>query len=257
MAAGCELAADGAEVPALSAVMARLPNPEINLAAYGGVVFPLALIIEAPIIMLLAASTALSKDWASYLRIRRYMMIAGAGLTALHVLVAFTPLYYVVVRGILRRAGRDRRAGAHRPDDHDAVDLVHRLPAVQPGGADPLRPFAHRRGGHGHSPDRRSPVLGVGYCIGTDPGDRGGDLRGRGRGDRARRSTRGWWSRPVLRNELAAAPPVEPALTYRAFFAFYIPLVLTSLLTLLATPIGSAALSRMPRALTRWRPGRW
>ena len=55
--------------------------------------------------------------------------------------------------------------------------------------------------------------------------------------------------RPVLRNELAAAPPVEPALTYRAFFAFYIPLVFTSLLSLLATPIGSAALSRMPRAL--------
>ena len=56
----------GAELPALSAVIARLPHPEINLAAYGGVVFPLALIIESPIIMLLAASTALCKDWASY-----------------------------------------------------------------------------------------------------------------------------------------------------------------------------------------------
>ena len=71
----------GAEVPTLSAIVARLPNPEINLAAYGGVVFPLALIIESPIIMLLAASTALSQDWASYLKIRRYMMIAGASLT--------------------------------------------------------------------------------------------------------------------------------------------------------------------------------
>ena len=54
------------ELPALSAIVARLPNPKINLAAYGGIVFPLALIIEAPIIMLLAASTALSKDWKSY-----------------------------------------------------------------------------------------------------------------------------------------------------------------------------------------------
>jgi hypothetical protein len=55
----------GTELPAVSAVVARLPNPEINLAAYGGIVFPLSLIIEAPIIMLLAASTVSSKDWAS------------------------------------------------------------------------------------------------------------------------------------------------------------------------------------------------
>ena len=91
----------GAELPALSAVVARLANPEINLAAYGGVVFPLALIVESPIIMLLAASTALSKDWDSYMKLRRFMMIAGATLTALHILVAFTPLYYLVVGTII------------------------------------------------------------------------------------------------------------------------------------------------------------
>src|SRR5512139_1627414 len=91
----------GAELPALSAVVARLADPETNLAAYGGVIFPLALIIESPIIMLLAASTALSKDMASYLKIRRFMMISGALLTMLHVLIAFTPLYYVVVVNIL------------------------------------------------------------------------------------------------------------------------------------------------------------
>src|SRR4030066_864823 len=91
----------GAELPALSAVVARLANPEINLAAYGGVVFPLALIIESPIIMLLAASTALSKDWNSYRKLYRFMMVSGAGLTVLHILVAFTPLYYVVVETIL------------------------------------------------------------------------------------------------------------------------------------------------------------
>jgi hypothetical protein len=51
----------------------------------------------------------------------------------------------------------------------------------------------------------------------------------------------------VLRDQLSVAPPVEPALTYLAFFAFYFPLVLTSLLVLLALPIGSAALSRMPQ----------
>ena len=80
------------ELPAVSAIIARLPYPTINLAAYGGIVFPISLIIEAPIIMLLAASTALSKDYASYQKLRRFMMLAGGSLTLLHILVAFTPL---------------------------------------------------------------------------------------------------------------------------------------------------------------------
>jgi len=89
------------EIPALSAVIARLPDPRINLAAYGGIIFPLALIIEAPVIMLLAASVALSKDWASYQKIRRFMLAAGAILTGVHLLIAFTPLYDVLVGQIM------------------------------------------------------------------------------------------------------------------------------------------------------------
>ncbi len=55
--------------------------------------------------------------------------------------------------------------------------------------------------------------------------------------------------RSVLRVDLKPAPVLQPALTYRAFAAFYLPLVMTSLLTLLIQPLGSAALGRMPRAL--------
>jgi hypothetical protein len=66
------------ELPAMSAFVARMPNAAINLAAYGGIVFPIALIIESPILMLLSASTALSKDWASYIKIRRFMMFTSA-----------------------------------------------------------------------------------------------------------------------------------------------------------------------------------
>jgi len=51
------------EGPMVSAVIARLADPKIHLAAYGGIVFPVALLVESPIIMLLAASTALCKDW--------------------------------------------------------------------------------------------------------------------------------------------------------------------------------------------------
>lgn len=49
----------GCELPAISAVMARLPDPDFPLATYGGIVFPISLLSEAPIIML-AASTKLA-----------------------------------------------------------------------------------------------------------------------------------------------------------------------------------------------------
>jgi hypothetical protein len=41
------------------------------------------------------------RDWASFARMRRFMMIASAALTALHVLIVFTPLYDVIARHLL------------------------------------------------------------------------------------------------------------------------------------------------------------
>ena len=89
------------EGPALNIVVARQADPKIHLAAYGSLVLPLALLIEAPTIMLLAASTALCKDCAAYRKIRRFMHVTSAALTALHALVAFTPLYGLIVRGVI------------------------------------------------------------------------------------------------------------------------------------------------------------
>ncbi len=48
------------EGPFLAAIIARLANPKFNLAAYG-VAFSFAVFIEAPIIMIMSASTALAK----------------------------------------------------------------------------------------------------------------------------------------------------------------------------------------------------
>jgi len=43
----------------------------------------------------------LSKDWESYQKIRRFMMILGASLTFLHLMVVLTPLYDLVVVKLL------------------------------------------------------------------------------------------------------------------------------------------------------------
>ena len=118
------------ELPALSAVIARLEDPEIHLAAYGGVVFPIALIIEAPVIMLLAASTALSKDWASYSLLRNYMRHRKYHINwpayrgCLH-----TALLYCCRRHPWR-ATRNCRTCPNRLKDHDPVDMGHCIPAI-------------------------------------------------------------------------------------------------------------------------------
>jgi len=238
----------GAEMPALSAIVARLAKPEINLAAYGGVVFPLALIIESPIIMLLAASTALSKDWPSYLKLRRFMMRAGALLTLLHVLVAFTPLYYVVVAGVV----------GVPPEivEPARVGLMIMTPwtwsiAYRRFHQGVLIRFGHSRAVGIGSLLRLCTdglVLTIGYLMGSIPGivvATSAVIAG----VIGEAIYVGLCVQPVLRDQLKQAPLVEPPLTFQAFLAFYVPLAMTSLLNLLVQPIGSAALSRMPYAL--------
>ena len=89
-----------AELPLISAVIARFPAPAINLAAWG-VAFSISILIQSPSTMLLAASTTLSKDWASYRKLSRFMYLFVGGLTSLHILIAFTPIYYVLMEDIL------------------------------------------------------------------------------------------------------------------------------------------------------------
>lgn len=238
----------GVELPALSAVVARLPNPAINLAAYGGIVFPLALIIESPVIMLLAASTALSKDLASYQLIRRFMLVTAAALTGLHILIAFTPLYYFVAERLL-----------------GAPQVI-----VEPGriGLMIMTPWtasiAYRRFNQGvlirynHSKKvgigtvvRLSAdliVLLIGYSMGTIEGIIVATCAVSA-GVISEAIYSGIVVRPVVKNQVENMTPIQPPLSMNTFLKFYYPLVLTSLLTLLLQPIGSASLSRMPLAL--------
>jgi len=63
------------EGPFLAGIIARLPMEKINLAAYG-VSYALALVTEAPVIMLLSASVALVTSPSGFRKMRRftYMM---------------------------------------------------------------------------------------------------------------------------------------------------------------------------------------
>lgn len=236
----------GIEMPVITAVMARLENPEISLAAHGGVIFPIALIVEAPIIMLLSASTALCKDWDSYQKIYRFMMITGLILTAIHILIAFTPLFdLVVVRllGVPDEIVEPARIGlrvitpwtwaiAYRRFQQGVMIRYGHADAVGVGTIIRLVTDAV--------------VLGGGLLLGSVPGYIIG-AAAQGISTTAEAVYAGIRVQPILK-EVKLQTKTEP-LTWKVFYAFYIPLALTSFLSLVWQPIGSAALSRMPMAL--------
>ncbi len=89
-----------AEQPGLSAVIARMADPELHLASFG-VVLAIALVIESPIIQMLSAATALSGSLENYRLLMRFMLIMAVALTAIHLLVALTPAYDLIVGGML------------------------------------------------------------------------------------------------------------------------------------------------------------
>ncbi len=88
------------EQPALAAVVARLPDETVNLAAFG-IAFSLALVVESPIIQLLTAGTALAGDRRRYRTLLRFMHLLAVVLTLLHLLIALTQLFEFIVRTLL------------------------------------------------------------------------------------------------------------------------------------------------------------
>jgi len=238
----------GIELPIVSAVMARLADPEIHLAAYGGVVFPIALIIEAPVIMLLAASTALSRDWTSYVFLRRFMFRMSGVLTILHILVAFSPLYDVVVADVL-----------HVPEPIREPARLGLMLMTPWTGAIAIRRFQQGvmiRYGQTRSIGLGTAlrlfvnisILGCGLYWGTIPGIIVTTVAV-SFGVLTEAVVVNRLVQPLLLKMQADQNTVPLPLTMSRLLRFYVPLAMTSFLALIALPIGSAALSRMPRAL--------
>ena len=87
------------ENPFLAAIIARLPEPKFNLAAFG-VAFSFALIIEAPIIMIMSASTALVTDKNAFFKLRRFTYFLN-GVITLIMLIGLIPSNFYFIAGNL------------------------------------------------------------------------------------------------------------------------------------------------------------
>ena len=236
----------GLELPLVAIILSRFPHPEIHLAAFGGVVFPLSLMIEAPIIMILSASTALCKDGQAYVLLRNFIWGLGGALTVLHLLVAFTPLYDWLVVGLL---------GVPAPIVEPArVGLQIMTPWTLSIG---LRRFLQgiviRTG--------QTRLIGVGtlvrLCLSGSLLLFGlWSLSGSGIVVATTAMATGviveagliyGFARPAIR-EVRNQPRISD-LSLKMLVSFYVPLAVTPLMTLATLPMISAALSRMPLAL--------
>lgn len=232
------------ELPLVNAIIARLPQAEINLAAYGGLVYPIALTIEAPVIMLLAGSTALSRDWQSYVQLRRITLWMGGILAIIHLIVAITPLFDFIstvilgVPAVLVEPGR--------------MALLTMSPWTLAIGYRRFQQGAMIRYGDSKGVGKTtvirlvvvSIVLTIGYITKILPGVVLAGLA-QALGVSAEAIYAGLRVRKIL-PDIKGAPDHRLKLTLKRFFKFYMPLALTSSLWLLWQPLVSGSVSRMP-----------
>lgn len=235
------------EGPAQSAIIARLANAEINLAAWGGIVSSFSFFIASPVVMMMSASTALAKDYPTYRKLRRFMMQMGFALTVLHVLIAFTPLYDFVARHIIGAPEAIIEPGR--------IGMMIVTPWSWAIGFRRFNQGLMIRYGHAKAVSLGTVIrlgsniviLLIGYVIGTIPGIIVA-CTAVSTGVVAEAIYAGLRARPIVRNQIVPAPTGEP-LSTRDFLSFYIPLALTSLIWVIIQPFGSAAISRMPNPL--------
>lgn len=232
-----------AEMPIVNAIVARMPEAKLQLAALG-VAFSLALAVESPIVSLLTAGNALARDRASFRLLRRFTLGLSAVLTAAMLLLSLTPLFDLIV---LRLIGAPA----------EIVALVRRVlwtltlwPAA----------IAYRRFHQGvmiRYGYTRQLSYGTAVRLFTSGGIVMGGLAWGGLDS----ATLGglalgaaviaeaiyihYLSRPAVRKvEMTNTPAGEPPLKPRALLQFYSPLALTSLIMLSTAPLINFGLVR-------------
>ena len=240
-----------AEGPILQATIARLGDVETQLAAFG-IVFSIEVTIESPVIMLLATSTTLVTDARSYYLLRRFVIWLNGGVTLVAVLLAFTPVFDLLIyelMGIPEQIGAAVRPGMKIMILWSAVIGIRRF---QQGVL--IRHGETRWVGYG-TLLRLSVTAGsaVGLAMLTElPGVAIASV-GLMSGVVVEALLVGRAVRPTLRRllvETAEADktplPSSSSLSMRDVVRYHTPLAATSFLTLMVGPLIGATLAQMP-----------
>ena len=236
------------EHPTVVTFVSRLADAKLNLAAFCGVAFPIAMFIEAPIMPFLSVSTALCTTYERYRKVRQWMIGISVLVTTIHIMIGTTPLFRVIVedllgapqelhalirvtlivmipwsssiayrrfcQGLLIRAGRSRDIGVGTFIRIVMIALTLAIGTVFELGAGAV-------------------LAGVALIAGVVAEAAYNGIRVQGEIARLK-ETQGTFSEVI-----------EP----RSFLLFYLPLALSIMIHLTVQPMGSAGMSRMPEAL--------
>lgn len=233
------------ESPICVRVLGELPRSDLNTAAFF-VLMSLSLWIESPVIDLLSTATTFARNRQHYVLSSRFVLYVLVWVTAIHALLVFTPLYFVITDGLLRLP-KDVSAAA-RPG------LMVMLPwSALIGWRRSLQGVLIRYGqtrlvGFGTAvrvaamassasillattklPGVVLVSVGLIFAVGSEA------------------AFIHWASRKVVRKEfLADADDGEPPLTMLKLVRFHFPLTATTMVNLCGPPIIGAALARSP-----------
>ncbi|MCW5850047.1 MAG: hypothetical protein KIT87_08175 [Anaerolineae bacterium] len=244
--------------PIVSAGISRLPNAAVNLAAYG-VTMDIAVLVESPIIMVLSASVALIHGRASYALVRRFVTHLSIILTALGVLVYFTPLYNPLFMGVIKVP----------PEVAEAAHPALRLMLFWPMAIGWRRLYQGILIARGRARLvtfgtvwRLAALVGMtvlGVALGWPGAVVGGAALAMSVIVEALVII--WWARPFAR-EVGAVEDEghQPAsvMSYRQFILFYLPLAATDVMRVVSRPVTVAGIARASMAtlsLAAWPPG--
>lgn len=231
------------EGPIVAAVIARLADAKPNLAAFG-VAFTFAIIVEAPVIMLLSAATALAGDGPSYRRLRAFTHALNGGVTVAMLVLLAPPVFSLVF---------ERAIGLEEPVlglTHRALAILLPWPAVI-GYRRFYQGIMIRRGRTGRVASctivRLCSIAAVCLVL-SRTGLPGAVVGAAALSISVTLESMGafWLARGVVA-ETCALPGETP--TYGAIVRFYTPLALTAFIGLVSQPILTFFMNRSPHPL--------
>jgi hypothetical protein len=234
------------EGPAVQGAIGRLPEPTLNLAAWG-LTMSLSLLVESPVIMLLATAIALVKDMATYRALRRFTVTVALFCTVLTALVAYTPLFGLVAGKWL----------GYKPEVVRAAQPAMQIMLIWTAAIAWRRFYQGILVRYGHTKKvslgtaiRLCAAVGTAVILARNhgvPGVQVGALALMAAVVTEALATT-WFALPIIQRHLPRPEPAAEPLSQRAIVQFHAPLAATTLLTLLAMPITSAALARLDYA---------
>jgi Na+-driven multidrug efflux pump len=245
------------EFPAIALFVGRLPEAKVSFAAIG-IVMTLAFWVEAPIISLLSTATALAVNRSHYLALRRFVLWLLVLVTVVGTVVAFTPLYDLIVKGLLGVRGDIAEAG--RPAMAILIPWSACIGWRRYTQGILIR-YGHTREVGLGTVVRIAGVLGCGWALfaGTDLPGASVAAAGVMGGVLVEAVFIHLVARPVLRERFSPLAELEnePTLTFSEFGRFHFPMTMSTMLWLLSRPLQTWALAKHPdqkTTLSAWEP---